>query len=451
LNALGLLAIALGVGAIAILLLRRDRARTLGRVALLDAIEKAAHAGVSATDPAQVAEATLRPLTRAFSPADGLLALWTLDPPMEGRVEGFAAVRWASSGSIPPEMVRWLSSADGVALVDRLGERIVREPSLRPVHAILTELGVALVAPAVSDGEVQGALLVPGPIGGVPLDSGVVDAFTEAVRWIAPPLAHFAAHARMAERETSWFVERRALVGERDRERARARAATAVVRPTFVARSAAMQALLLDIERASPDSQPMLVVGRAGSGAERAARAVHAAGPHRDGPFVVRPAWRLRSSDLEPDGPAAGGTLLVRDVPALPASLLEPLAAAAKVASYRLVGTSRIDALDESLLAVFTGRIHVPSLVERREDIPELAVARLRDLAAAIGRPDLVLSPSAIDVLGRHAWPGNVIELDLVLSDAASRAKGSRIEAPDLRLIVAPASVGKKGKDPRPS
>jgi len=454
LNALGLLALAIGVGAIAVLLLKRDRARTLGRIALLEAIEKAAHGAVSATDPAQVAEATLRPLARAFSPADGLLALWTLDPPREGRVEGFAPVRWTATSSIPPEMVRWLLSGEGVVLVEDLALRIVREPPLRPVHAVLVELGIALVAPAVSDGDVQGILVVPRPLGGVPLDEGVVAAFAEAARWIAPPLAHFAAHARTTERETSWHVERRALLVERDRERARARAATAVVRPTFVARSAAMQALVAEIDRAAAEPDPVLVVAAAGTGAERVARAIHAAGPRQGGPFVAREARRLRSSDVDPDGPASGGTLLVRDGPALPPALLEPLALAAKVGAYRLVVTSRLDAgqLDEALLALFGARpIRVPALAERSDDLAELAALRLEELARAIARPDLGLSPSAIAALGKHGWPGNVIELDLVLADAAARAKGARIEAADLRLLVAPASVGKKTKDPRPS
>ncbi len=439
---LALVLVAVTVAAAVVLLARRDRRRSDGRRALLEAIEGAARGAASAANLHDMAEAVLRPLTRAFSPADGLLGVWTLDPPREGRLEGRGRVVLRPV-DLPASLAAWIRRGEGVVRVADLETRAVRDPALRDPALLLATAGVALVVTAVADGEAQGAWLLPAPLGEVPLDDRAIRAFEEAAPWVAPAVAHAAAQARFDAREAEWHAERLARRVQLDRERARAREATSPTRPTFVARSPAMQNLLQEVDRVAESPDPILLEAEAGAGAGRIARALHAGSAWSEGPFVERDARRLRAADLRPDGVAAGGTLLVRDVVAVPETIVEPLLQAILSASLRVIATTRVDLLplasegrfDLRLWeAIRRARLRVPSLAERLQDLAELATSRLRDQALALGRPDLYLSAGAQDALARHAWPGNVPELDLVLADAASRARGPRVEAADLRL-----------------
>ena len=63
--------------------------------------------------------------------------------------------------------------------------------------------------------------------------------------------------------------------------------------------------------------------------------------------------------------------------------------------------------------------VDVPSLAERADDIPELVSRFLH----AMGRPDLKLSDSAMDMLQNYPWPGNVRELKNTLERAVSLAE----------------------------
>jgi len=81
-------------------------------------------------------------------------------------------------------------------------------------------------------------------------------------------------------------------------------------------------------------------------------------------------------------------------------------------------------------------RVTVPPLRERGTDIP--------DLVARLAQPKVV-SPSALQKLASATWPGSVSELRRVLSRAAIRAAGPRIEASDLPPELGPASVRPHG------
>ena len=56
-------------------------------------------------------------------------------------------------------------------------------------------------------------------------------------------------------------------------------------------------------------------------------------------------------------------------------------------------------------------RIHVPPLRERREEIPHLCALFLREACERLGKPDVQLSPEALDLFSQHWWPGNVRQL----------------------------------------
>jgi transcriptional regulator with PAS, ATPase and Fis domain len=87
-------------------------------------------------------------------------------------------------------------------------------------------------------------------------------------------------------------------------------------------------------------------------------------------------------------------------------------------------GTLRSDLLYR--LNVFS--FHLPSLDERKEDLPLLAQHLVTQLAEKHNRPARFLSPSALSALQFHAWPGNVRELRNVVERAVIICSGEQIE-----------------------
>ena len=83
-------------------------------------------------------------------------------------------------------------------------------------------------------------------------------------------------------------------------------------------------------------------------------------------------------------------------------------------------------------------QLTVPPLMERVEDIPELAQNLLGRLTADWGREPVAFSRSALALLQRHLWPGNIRELRNVLERALLGARESVIEAPDLDFASSP-------------
>ena len=92
--------------------------------------------------------------------------------------------------------------------------------------------------------------------------------------------------------------------------------------------------------------------------------------------------------------------------------------------------------------------ILVPSLRERKDDIPLLAEALLRRAVPHVGKHLSGFTPIALEVLGRHHWPGNIRELHNEVERAAIHAEGAMVDACDLnpRLGVPRPVPGKAQK-----
>jgi transcriptional regulator with GAF, ATPase, and Fis domain len=86
---------------------------------------------------------------------------------------------------------------------------------------------------------------------------------------------------------------------------------------------------------------------------------------------------------------------------------------------------------------ICTFPLRVPSLSERREDIPLLAASIVGKLTTEVGRPGVQLSPAAEEALKNHHWPGNIRELRNVLERAVLFHRSDRIDPPDLRFDAA--------------
>jgi DNA-binding NtrC family response regulator len=78
--------------------------------------------------------------------------------------------------------------------------------------------------------------------------------------------------------------------------------------------------------------------------------------------------------------------------------------------------------------------IRLPALRERLDDIPLLAEALIQKIARRIEKPALSLADSALDRLAAYSWPGNVRQLENVLTRALVQARGPEIGADLLEL-----------------
>jgi DNA-binding NtrC family response regulator len=251
--------------------------------------------------------------------------------------------------------------------------------------------------------------------------------------------------------------------------------------PGMVGVSAAIQAVFARLARTAVGDGPVLVSGETGTGKELAARAIHALGPRRRGPFIAVSCAALPRELVESelfghrrgtfagatgDHPglfrsASGGTLLLDEItemaPEAQAKLLRvleertvrPLGGVAAVpVDVRVVATTNRDpetataagALRADLYyRLAANRIVLPPLRERPDDVMPLVVHwRQQRVERRLAAPRV--TPDALAVLQAQPWPGNVRELWNAL-DAAAAVAPDAIDAAALGSEPPPAAL----------
>ncbi|WP_437591647.1 sigma 54-interacting transcriptional regulator [Sorangium sp. So ce1000] len=294
---------------------------------------------------------------------------------------------------------------------------------------------------------------------------------------------------RVAELMRSQADEIERLSHELERTRADARRDF----PEIAGRSAPMRAVLALCERVAESDVTVTVTGESGTGKELVARAIHAGGPRRDGPFVAVNCAALPEALLESElfghvkgaftgairdhgglfVSARGGTLFLDELGEVPLGVQAKLLRALQERSIRPVGSDRSVSVADVRVVCATNRdlreevargrfredlyyrvsvieIRLPPLRDRPDDIPAIAQVIVEKLSARQGRPAFRLSPGALRRLSSYGWPGNVRQLENVLARACVLAPGPEIGPADIELpAAAPAPRGRSRAEHR--
>lgn len=236
------------------------------------------------------------------------------------------------------------------------------------------------------------------------------------------------------------------------------------VRPYFQFRSPAMRRALADLPRIAASDRTVLVSGETGTGKEIVSRAIHVMSPRSGGPFVALNCGAIPEGLIEGElfghekGAFTGadrvrrgkfetahkGTLLLDEIGDMPRALQVRLLRVLEENQVTRVGGERPlpvnvrviastnrelkSAVEEGLFRedlyyrLNVLRIHLPPLLERKEDISILAVHFMDRAFAEMGAPEPypTLSSAAISLLERLPWRGNVREIRNVMTRVAT-------------------------------
>ncbi|HVF63120.1 MAG TPA: sigma 54-interacting transcriptional regulator [Casimicrobiaceae bacterium] len=248
-------------------------------------------------------------------------------------------------------------------------------------------------------------------------------------------------------------------------------ASSAEWRAGIVTRSAKMEDLLRQARLVADSDASVLIFGDSGTGKELFARAIHRASRRNDRPFVAVNCGALPGELLESElfGHARGaftgavqahkglfqaadrGTLFLDEIGDMPLPLQVKLLRVLQEGEVRPVGSTQAIPVDVRVISA-THRdldaqrsaghfredlyyrlnvvsLQLPSLAERREDIPVLATHFLRKLSERYRKPLPTLAPDAMALLIAAPWPGNVRQLLNLLEQAVALSTTAVIPA----------------------
>jgi two-component system response regulator HydG len=234
----------------------------------------------------------------------------------------------------------------------------------------------------------------------------------------------------------------------------------------MIGRSGEMEKLYRILSKVAQSTHPVLILGESGTGKELVARTIHAYGPNSQKPFLPVDCGSLVPTLIESelfgyvkgaftganrskDGllvSAEGGTVFLDEIGELSLDLQAKLLRALQEKEVRPVGAThripikaRIVAATNRDLAEMVEKgsfrkdlfyrlnvvnLRLPSLRDRREDIPLLAAHFLDHISREHGTK-FTLSDEALRTMMRHDWPGNVRELPTQLQQQGLEARRS--------------------------
>ena len=243
----------------------------------------------------------------------------------------------------------------------------------------------------------------------------------------------------------------------------------------LLGQSKVIEDLRAKITKLARTQAPVSIYGAAGTGKELVARMIHEQGPRASKPFVVASCGAIPPALIEeeffgagvnqstPFGDnsgllqsANGGTLFLDEVGDLPINMQVKLLRVIVDKAIRIPGALSEIPIDIRVLCsthkdlhnlVKLGafrqdlfyrlnviELHIPTLLERKEDIPLLANAILDRLALEQKASRPTLSERSLNRLLSYSFPGNVCELESILERALALCENNMIEPADLEL-----------------
>ncbi|MFZ3013869.1 MAG: sigma-54 dependent transcriptional regulator [Nitrospira sp.] len=246
----------------------------------------------------------------------------------------------------------------------------------------------------------------------------------------------------------------------------------------LVGSSTAMLEVYKLVARVAESKSTVLLQGESGTGKELIARAIHTNGPRRDKPFIPVNCGALPDTLLESEmfghekgsftgaigtkiglfESATGGTLFLDEIGELGQALQVKLLRVMQDQEVRRVGSTTSTRVDVRIIAatnrdleqlVKEGKfrddlfyrlkvvpITLPSLVDRREDIPMLVHHFLQKCAAGTQHAVRGVLPETMALLTQYRWPGNVRELENAIERAVSLSHGPLLTPEDLPEVI---------------
>ncbi|QFU74370.1 PAS domain S-box protein [Halioglobus maricola] len=242
----------------------------------------------------------------------------------------------------------------------------------------------------------------------------------------------------------------------------------------LIGKSQGMRNLYRTINDVANGDWTVLIEGETGTGKELVARAIHAASPRSNGPFIAVNSAALSSSLLgsqlfghrrgafsgavkDQTGyfqAADGGTLFLDEIGDISEDVQVSLLRAIESAEVAPLGQPNTEHIDLRIIAATNrnlgdqvaagsfredllyrlrvGRVLVPPLRERREDIPLLAEAFLAEMRVETGKAIASIAAPVVSQLSQYNWPGNVRELRSAIQFATIHCHSGSISLSDL-------------------
>jgi two-component system, NtrC family, response regulator PilR len=255
----------------------------------------------------------------------------------------------------------------------------------------------------------------------------------------------------------------------------------------IVGQSPKMLALYEVLEKVAPTKTNVLITGESGTGKELVAKAIHYNSPRKEKPFVTLNCGAIPETLIESElfGHMKGaftdaiatkkglfevadeGTIFLDEISELPLMMQVKLLRVLQDREFKRLGGTEDIRVDVRIIAATNKdleravkekrfredlyyrlnviQVKLPSLRERREDIPLLATHFLKRYSQELNKNIASISPGALQLLLNYEYPGNVRELQNIIERAVALGTESELTPQNLRSYLDEQLHGRKG------